>query len=61
MRRLGQGKVVSSLLLQSHEPACSRIGACFAPILHDTTHLPELPTASRVQSPFRSFLLIITK
>jgi hypothetical protein len=28
-RRLGQGKVASLLLLQSHEPACSRIGACF--------------------------------
>ena len=34
--RLGQRKVVSLLLLQSHEPACSRIGAPL--ILHDTIH-----------------------
>lgn len=42
--RLGQRKVVSLLLLQSHEPACSRIGAPL--ILHDTIHPHpfELPT-----------------
>ena len=42
--RLGQRKVVSLSLLQSHEPACSRIGAPL--ILHDTIHPHpfELPT-----------------